>query len=1013
MKKSAQVAGLILPVAFFFYNSECSTKSAFHSPKQQNTTSDRADTSRLPFQSGTIDITGNWHEGEKFLQGIQTTEPAIEKEDRLFTQTLDLLPGHYSLTFEYDEKYENLRGNSIHGKYGKFKGLKIDNAIHPVTFLRDMKDNLLFTGQCEFTVAGNQQGTKLELSLGNTRVFRTWLSGKVRWRTSDRYKAIAPFENGEFLIIHGLPFLARKIDIRHYEAYISHPDKLETDDRGSIAAWNKNGISLKCQGAKLQSAHFLGMIHQIDIANGSWYSPKGDDGYSHFVGDRGGEIVIRYEQGDSAIIPLVFGYNLWYGRPWDMIWNYAPYGPTDQPLGINCDSAVFYGHPEYRDLICDALALSDGMRLMGSKSNNTRFVFSVDLQGRAVNSISIRGEKGMYGNPLISAITLECNSTCKGLGDLPEVSTESPNLKVIPVDAISMEKIMPPVEKIMHTLYTFQDQLPKLTEPEIPAGYFGPRYNFTGPQEAMYAASYLYYNGHECAAYIGDRGNGPSSCTARWATFHYIFGIGITRRIQPLYGSMGNYLKLYQEKQPGQLGGIGSAWSRGIGELMRETMAVGFGKFIQPYTNWLDSCLYVDSYPPHWSRVPGMYYYGKERTVGNIVEKGNRENDGHGICMWGRYMVWHWLGHPATWNKEHWLATKASVDWIQWQLDTDTLFPGSRKDVLYTESECAHGDYDIYSSCNCLHGIRLAIMMAQQLNKHEEVKKWTLLYKRLQKGILQYLVDTSEFGPIWHTDPGCDWQDHAHKLVHLQLASDGITYTPLEDYRTSGDLTEREYLKIDLNTYRYLMRDKNYNCLRMFGYGQGMMIQSALLLDQMEDARQFINTMVDHTIQPNLEGWAGPEGIILHKSGLYYVPVNGYMGQDSHVADGHKALRLMLGIDDNQADHLRLVPRYPVGWNSIAIQDYPVLTGNERQHIAYTYEKKNDLQSFSFALDHPVEVVDIRLGPVPEGKKAKMVSCNGKDIPFETLHSGDSQWVWVRDLREIKKGEILLYLSDN
>ena len=54
---------------------------------------------------------------------------------------------------------------------------------------------------------------------------------------------------------------------------------------------------------------------------------------------------------------------------------------------------------------------------------------------------------------------------------------------------------------------------------------------------------------------------------------------------------MENYLKFYREKQPGQMGGTGSAWSRGIGELMRETMALGFGKFINTYTTWLDSCL--------------------------------------------------------------------------------------------------------------------------------------------------------------------------------------------------------------------------------------------------------------------------------------------------------------------------------------------------------------------------------------------------------------------------------------
>jgi hypothetical protein len=84
------------------------------------------------------------------------------------------------------------------------------------------------------------------------------------------------------------------------------------------------------------------------------------------------------------------------------------------------------------------------------------------------------------------------------------------------------------------------------------------------------------------------------------------------------------------------------------------------------------------------------------------------------------------------------------------------------------------------------------------------------------------------------------------------------------------------------------MKDKNYTCLRSYGYGQGMMTQAALLLDEMNDAENFINLLVTHCYLPRLEGWTAPEGIILHKSGEYWVPVNGYLGQDSHLADSQK-----------------------------------------------------------------------------------------------------------------------------
>lgn len=54
------------------------------------------------------------------------------------------------------------------------------------------------------------------------------------------------------------------------------------------------------------------------------------------------------------------------------------------------------------------------------------------------------------------------------------------------------------------------------------------------------------------------------------------------------------------------------------------------------------------------------------------------------------------------------------------------------------------------------------------------------------------------------------------------------------------------YLERDINSYRYLMRGNNYDCIRMYGYGQGMMTQTALLLDQFEDARQFIERLLKY-----------------------------------------------------------------------------------------------------------------------------------------------------------------------
>jgi hypothetical protein len=960
-----------------------------------------------------VDITGNWRETGAYLPRIQAREPDLAPgERRAFRQRLRLPAGSYRLAFEYDPRLERQAGLALGHRFDPFDGLSIDGQPRPLSFVPSAGEDGVFHASCEFEAPASGS-VSLEMRLGNTRMMRTWLDGGQPWPASSVYRAVAPARPGERLLAHGIPFLASRIDVVHIPAGLALPE------RRGLRPWDA-GMRLECGGAAVKTAHFLGMIHSIDLANGSWYSPKGDHGYSHFVGDQAGQIVVTWDDGATSSVPLVFGFNLWYGRPWDILWHYEPYSEGPGPYGFNCDDSLFCGRPEYRDLIPEGLALVDGIRLMGSRSCNARFIFSLDLAGRPARSITVSGTDELHGHPLISAVTLETASGAPGLEPLPALCADPPNPRITTLPEAGRRAWWPGVERIMRALYTFVDDLPRLSQPAMPPGYFGPSYDFQGLPEAVYAATYLYHNGPECAAYIADSGTTCSSSTARKGTVHYTMGMGVWRAEKPVFDGLEDWFALYRSRAPGTLpGGTNtwerdkpSAWTRGVGELLREAMAFGYDKFVDTYLDWLEDCLFREARPPHWNRIAGHPQFGwSRRLVGDEAEEGNRENDGHGICMWGRYMAWHWKGRPRAWNARRFAATRAAAEWLAWQLDTDVIFPGARKDVLYTESECAHGDYDIYSSYNCLHGLKLSIRMAEQLGEREAVERWTACYHRLRQGILDHLVDQTPDGPVWHTYPGTDWQDHAHKLVPVHLAPDGDTYTPLQD-GAAGDAVERRYLEISRNSYQALMKDGDFNFLRMYGYGQGMMAQAALLLDQMADATRLIDRLVRHCYLPNLEGWAGPEGIILHRSGKYYLPVNGYMGQDSHVADSTKALRLMLGVDDNDPDHLRLVPRYPAAWTSMGISDFPALTGSARQRLAYTYTRSGRSQAFSYAFERPVSRLSIRLGPIageaPGSGEAPATRAlhNGIEVACHTERSGDSWWVWIRDLPGVRAGRV-------
>lgn len=933
-----------------------------------------------------IDITGNWRECDSYLPHIRTREPDLQPgESRTFHQSLMLPEGSYYIELEYNANNDKAAGQAIGGAYAGFRGMAADGRSLCIAF-KPVGEADAWRGGSSFQVSGR---VELSLTVHNTRPFRTWLLSNDALPASSVYQGIEPCGKGELLLSHGIPFFADSITLFRF----GEPNIEKTRyDHGSLLPWVDGEMVLPCNGAYVKTAHFLGMIHNVDIANGSWWTPKGDNGFAHFIGDRAGEIAVSWAGGGESVVPLVFGWNLWYSRPWDLTWHFNMY--MDGPGGEQLDGLLFDGDSSYRYMIEESLALVDGYRLMGSDSSNARFVFSLNLEGRAVESIVVRNVPALlYSHPLISAVTLEAGDHGGSpLRALPDVCVEVPNIRVTAL------RDWPSAEPLMRAFYTSEADVPALSEPMKDDGYFGPEFSFQGTQEAVWAATFLYRNGPENASYIADTGMSCSSQVSRGRLHYYYNGIGIWFRPPKHYQSLSDWFGLYEQTPVGELAGMGHAWSRGIGANLREALAFGYDKFVDSYIDWLDRVLFTDANPPHWNRVPGQPDVCTQRMrVGEIEERGNRENDGHGICMWGRYMAWHWLGRSREWNEKRWKATEASVEWLQWQLDTDSIRPGVRKDVLFTESECAHESYDIFSTFNCLQGLKLAIRMAEHLGKSEQIERWTTLYRRMRQGVLNHLVDETDSGPIWHTDPRCDWQDHAHSMVPLFIAPEGDTLTPLQDYAAGHD-TDRRFLEISRSTYGRLMRITDYNCLRMYGYGQGYMTQSALLLDEMEDAEQFINMLVSHSYLPKFAGWACPEGIILHPDEEYWVPVNGYEGQDIHVAESVKALRLMIGVDDNDPAHLRFVPRFPVSWTQISISDFPALTGPERQLISYTYQRSDTLETFALQMEQPVQCISVRLGPVPAGKSVSRVEVNGEERPFKRLHSGDSDWVWVEGL---------------
>ena len=945
-----------------------------------------------------IDLTGNWHMGQDFQKGIIVSEPVPPMEGNVFTQRLTLAAGEYELKLVYNSDWDHSPMKALFNCPERFP-IRVNGREYILHFVPDSNE-IVYQARLPFAVDTAQE-VVISARVFDTRMMNTYLRGTDDVKSSD-FAALKGRGNDLF-VVRGVPFLSREVsehlDVWYFPASVTEKPIPPSSGNG-LVNWGWEGARFTGD-VKVKRAYFLGLTHVIDHANGSWYSRKGDHAFSHFVGDPMGALRLRFADGTVEDVPLVCGFNVWYGNPWDVLWEQErphSFHPNEMDARER-DATLFGGNAKYRQTIRDCVGVDDAVRRVGAV-HNQRYLFALDLDGRVLRSVELLPGDEVYGFVTISGITLQLEDETDTLPGclqlLPQIAPVSDQISAYTLDYIHNRAYEPSLERIRRVLYTHTDELPVLSEPEKPKGYVGPEYDFKGCQDALLTATYLYWNGPECAAYIADGGMTCSSQTARWRTTPYRSGMGVWMRTYPPYDGIEGFLKEYVQREAGQFPPKNAAWSRGIGELLREAMALGYDKCVDNYTDWLDEALFREANPPHWNRIVGVHSEGFHNCmVGDVQEQGNRENDGHGICMWGRYMMWLWKARDREWNRRHYPATRAAADWLQWQLDTDTIRPGRRMDILFTESECAHSDYDFYSSYNCLHGLKLSMRMAAQLGEMEDYSRWAALYDRLAKGIYNLLRDDSPFGLIWHTEDKCDWQEHAHKLAHIQLSTDGDTYTPLEDY-TSG--YDKLYLETDINTYRFLMKDKNYDSLRNYGYGQGMMTQAALLLDQMEDTERFVNMMVTHNYLPRLEKWASPEGIITHRSGKFYVPVNGYMGQDSHVADSVKALRLMLGVDDNATGRLRLVPRFPASWTECAIEKYPVLIGDHRGTLKYSINRNQNDMTLCASLSAPADL-DIRLGPFPTDARVTAAFVNGACVGFDSYVSGDSRWVWLRGIR--------------
>jgi hypothetical protein len=179
------------------------------------------------------------------------------------------------------------------------------------------------------------------------------------------------------------------------------------------------------------------------------------------------------------------------------------------------------------------------------------------------------------------------------------------------------------------------------------------------------------------------------------------------------------------------------------------------------------------------------------------------------------------------------------------------------------------------------------------------------------------------------------------------------------------------------------------------------MTQSALLLDQMQDATQMTEWMARLCFAPRQpHPYRVPECVMMKSDGSAWAR-RGDLGNGFQAGEVLIACQILLGIDDYDTSALKLMPRLPIGWTGVNVHNWPVqvLSSGKSEMVMLTMELTRDKDcnrcDLKLIVDKPVDNVTLRLGPFPSSATKLRVSINRRDLSASLFASGDAQWAWV------------------
>ena len=788
-----------------------------------------------------------------------------------------------------------------------------------------------------------------------------------------------------YLDLHGIPF-----KVVNWQDKLPGPPAVHPyGDIPCDLPQEKKTRTLHVGGVVANTIYFAGMVSSYDCGTGWMYHKSNDVSQEQFIGDRLGEIVIRYADRSSESIPLVFGVTVFW---------YAPFYTTGVEPAAQIDGGVtqagpFADDPKAMRDLNQCLSLNEGY-----PETPYAYVLRYKPKRKAIRSIAIKPNPKLLGDPVIGAITLECAHPGRVLDPLPEFPKASIQWKTLTRKDLDRKTVVGNVERLQHRLYTFAKDIPSGFEIDIPSRFQGPQLHFAGSRAAEMLTNIYYHSTDVLAKLVADDGSTTACSEALpwWGLFRHAMGCYKQPRLK-------RFPKQYTKSTE-------EVWSRDFGRAIFELAGLGFdGKAeaaVRRCDQGIDLCR-----PPHWTRFWSGGAVDQEwMTLDGSLYRGIPENNGHGLVTLARHRRWHAGGRNRRWLSEHWAATKKAADWICWQLEHPTI-RNQPHGTIFTTGEVGTGWHDVYSNAACLNALKACVQMATALNKTRDANRWTEGVKLMQAAQDKHLVEPNKSNPTWrfiHTDDlyqrHTDWRQYGQSLGPIILAADVVGY----DLRKWG----KTRLAISRNTLldRLAEAIPPYYFCSIVGYGQGFITQAALLLDEMAHSEELVHALAKYVYFPGHLPWMVPEGVAVHPTGKYWYRV-GMMGNQVQVGEVLKIVRIMLGIDDFDPQHLKIMPRIPASWKGLTVRDYPLTVSSngklasDRIRISYRLERRQ--YKLELTSINPVDRVSFRLGPLKKRGTRLPVKVNGEEKLYPLIKSGDSWWIWLENIKNVSDIKIV------